>query len=531
MHNNHYSTDEDARQAMSMNKMKLKETQVTLLLSSRAEMQKVIEKARAAAGFHLTKAAQSSLPTPEAFTNQFAAKKIPNNSVVTQPVVAANYMQVQQQAVLTSSNYQVATANSGIPGLGGAINPNANLSMYFNPVDYLKLVNQQQQPPQINIQTNTDPRTRDPRAQSRYGASPVRERERQRERSRSPYSKDEKRERRRKTRFSAPDNNSTPAISTANSTAIPPHLALIQQQQQLMQQQHQQVAYSTNQQLLATQQLQAQNIAAFTTNQAQLPIVAKQSLPTNGIWDIPPSSLQTPALNLNAYSSFNGNVNQVPQTRNYQTVSESNNYQTSSYSSQQSSVGSVGTCVKISNVDKDTTYGDIRKFFGGLAIGNNDIKFITDSQGHTTGIALVRFLSSDSKKQSLTKNGWQLKSTQIMITPISEDDFENGLENAVKARYENKRTYDDPKRDRLRDRERSDSRENDRDYGRDRHRQNDRGFGNRDNRRDNFNNRGSYGGGNNNYRNNNNSNSNNNYRRDDDRNDRRNFNGYIINLY
>lgn len=492
-----------------MNKMKLKETQVTLLLSSRAEMQKVIEKARAAAGFHLTKAAQSSLPTPEAFTNQFVTKKIPDTSILTQPVIATNYMQVQQQsAILASSNYQTA-ANGGIPGLGGAINPNANLSMLYNPVDYLKLVNQQPPMSVTNVQTSSsrDPReNRDPRDQSRYRSSPNRDRERQRERSRSPYSSDEKRERRRKTRFSSPDKTVAPVVATANiaATAIQPHLALIQQQQQLMQQQHQQVAYSTNQQLLATQQRQAQNVAAFTTNQNQFPII-KQNLPSNGIWDVPPA--------LNSYTSFNATVNQIHQTRNYQTVSDSNNYKTS-YSSSSSTTPSIGTCVKIANVDKETTYGDIRKFFGGLPIGNNDIKFITDGQGNPTGVALVRFVSSDSKKQALTKNGWQLKSTQIMITSITEEDFESGLENAIKARYENKRTYDDPKRDRLRDRERSDSREKDRDYGKDRYRQNDR-FGNKDNRRDNFNNRGSYGG-NNNYRNNN-------YRRDEDRNDRRNY--------
>lgn len=40
------STDEDARQAMMLDRGKLKEVQIRLLLSSRAEMQKVIETAR-----------------------------------------------------------------------------------------------------------------------------------------------------------------------------------------------------------------------------------------------------------------------------------------------------------------------------------------------------------------------------------------------------------------------------------------------------------------------------------------------------
>lgn len=42
-----FSTDEDARQAMMKNGEKLKDGQISLLLSSRAEMQKVIEQARA----------------------------------------------------------------------------------------------------------------------------------------------------------------------------------------------------------------------------------------------------------------------------------------------------------------------------------------------------------------------------------------------------------------------------------------------------------------------------------------------------
>lgn len=216
----------------------------------------------------------------------------------------------------------------------------------------------------------------------------------------------------------------------------------------------------------------------------------------NGIWDIPPP------VNLNSYASFNQKPQpQVVQpTRNYQTVDS--NYQAPSTSV--NLLGSIGTCVKIANVDKETTYGDIRKFFVGNAIGNNDIKFITDSKG-PTGVAVVRFLSSDSKKQALTKNGWQLKSTQIFISSITEEDYENGLEGVFKARAAaaaaaaaNNKRYEDTRRFR----DRSDSRE--RDYDNNQGSNRNRGGDNRSYGRDNFNNqRGSYqNGGNNNYRNN-----------------------------
>lgn len=226
----------------------------------------------------------------------------------------------------------------------------------------------------------------------------------------------------------------------------------------------------------------------------------------NGIWDIPPP------VNLNSYASFNQkpqSIAAVQPTRNYQTVDS--NYQTSSSSSTSAPVsllGSIGTCVKIANVDKETTYGDIRKFFVGNAIGNNDIKFITDSKGDPSGVAVVRFLSSDSKKQALTKNGWQLKSTQIFISSITEEDYESGLEGAYKARAAaaaaNNKRYEDTRRFR----DRSDSRE--RDYD-DKYNNNQGGIRNRSDNRSygNFNNqRGSYQNGNNNR---------NNFRREDER--------------
>lgn len=218
-----------------MNRMKLKETQVTLLLSSRAEMQKVIEKARAVSGF----ANKAALPTPEAITNQFVTKKVPQQ--------AANYVQQQQVPPMLTTAYQPSLTN-GIPGLGGA----TNAPMFFNPVDYIKLVNSNAINQQIQQQQQQHI-SRDPRGQSaRYQRSDSRERMSRRERSRSPYSSEneDKKERRRRTRFSSPEkkNSMAPVIPTNNSavTAVVssrnPQMALIQQQQQLMQQQHQQVS-------------------------------------------------------------------------------------------------------------------------------------------------------------------------------------------------------------------------------------------------------------------------------------------------
>lgn len=495
---------------MSMNRMKLKDTPVSLLLSSRAEMQKVIEKARAASSF-MGKGVSASLPTPEAITNQFVTKKIDNS--VLPPALVTNFLQMQQPPPINNS-YQGTNGNI-IPGLGGGVtNAPSSMQMFYNPVDYLKLVNQQhmqiQQTQQMQQQQNV-PKLRDPREQSRYNRSPDR-----RQRSRSPYSRsqdsseneDKKGSRPRRTRFSSPEKKHPPtpviatnnAVATAVVTSVTPQMSMIQKAQQQALVQQQQVAFSTNQQLLTQQQQQQQQQQIFSSQQP-----VNNNLAKSGIWDIPPP------ITMNSYSSFNQQPptvqqqqQQQPPTRNYQTT----NYQTSSLTNSSSGIG---TCVKMANVDKETTYGDIRKFFAGLAIGNNDIKFVTNSKGGTT--ALVRFLSSDSKKQALTKNGWQLKSTQIFISSITEEDYENGLEGAPKSRggsNDYKRSYEDTRRDRYR--ERSDSRERDYDRGGDRFGGN-RNFRN-DNRQqpygggrgENFNNRGGPHNGGGNYRGN--------YRRD-----------------
>jgi hypothetical protein len=179
---------------------------------------------------------------------------------------------------------------------------------------------------------------------------------------------------------------------------------------------------------------------------------------SNSIWDIPP--LVNSAHN--AYSTFNGNANNGNIINNYSTNVQARNYQTIDQKAISPSLGNIGTCVKVANVDKDTTYGDISKFFGTSTIGNNDIKFLNGENGKFSGVVFIRFFSSDSKKQAMTKNGWQLKSTQVMITSISEEDFESGHD---PAKSRKRAQYDDPpRRDRYNDRysrDRSNSRDRD----------------------------------------------------------------------
>lgn len=181
-----------------------------------------------------------------------------------------------------------------------------------------------------------------------------------------------------------------------------------------------------------------------TDNASSKTTTASYSVPPpvgNNIWDAPPPQI---------FNTANNNSN--PPARNYQTENSSNG---------SSPFGNIGTCVKVSNVDNETFYSDLRKFFMGLPIGNNDIKFCQDAKGNRTGVVLIRFLSSDSKKKALTKSMWQLKSTQVLITSALEEDFENGMVKSSIARKNEERNERERERSHERYRSRSDSRERD----------------------------------------------------------------------
>ncbi|KAG5678944.1 hypothetical protein PVAND_008563 [Polypedilum vanderplanki] len=474
-----FSTDEDARQAMSMTGSKLKEVQVSLMLSSRAEMQKVIEKARMMSMQTAQKTTQS-LPSVEAFTNQFG-RKLPDNanmiSAQQQQLAAlANYkpQQQQQQSALLSTqllNFQMKP-NDLISGLQANIAAPTNLVAGQMPLynynqlnsaeylNYMKMANAAN-----NIQLDNKQLQLQQNSYIRNGTS-----DSSRDRSRSPLSSrydssDDKKEKRRRTRFSSPESNKQTAAPVMNNLMQNKPAMLIQQQQQ-------QAVISTN--MLAN------------TNVPKL---------NNNIWDVPPP------MNLNAYSSFNNGVlNNITaaanlvQARNYQTTSDNKSFLPSVQqyqSSQGNSVpainnNDVGRCIKVTNVDKETTYSDMRKFFNGLPI--DDIKFLTDSKGNHNGIVLIKFISSDSKKQSMIKNGWQLKSTLIMITSITDEEYENGLDSKSRDSYKGRddcKGYNNKYRDRSNSREREYSRERERGsstdrFNRNRPQNNNRNFNNRD---------------------------------------------------
>jgi RNA-binding protein 12 len=392
----------------------IKGVQVTLYLSSRAEMQKTIEKARTPAAPVYTSKPVVPQPTLMMPQIQQVPKKIPEAPVMAQHPPVTNYLtqlmqQQQPPAVITTPQinqmmpaYQtmmpiVKNPMQNVMGLGltNAAAATAAYTNYFSMMDpsAVGFMNQAAavaaKPAQM--QYNKDPRSR--RSNSRERRQRSRSPDRRR-RSRSPPDSDRERDggSRRRTRFSErTDTAPSTAKAPSNSYSIPPPAS-------------------------------------------------------NNIWDAPPPQIFNTA-----------NNNAALPTRNYQTENNSNG---------SSSFGNIGTCVKVSNVDNDTFYSDLRKFFVNLPIGNNDIKFVNDAKGNRTGVVLIRFLSSDSKKKALTKNMWQLKSTQVMITSVSEEDFESGL--VKNSGNGNSSRRNDDRNDRGRDRDRYDRYDRSRSNSRDR---------------------------------------------------------------
>lgn len=477
---------------MQLNGGKLKEVQVSLLLSSRAEMQKVIEKARQATTtpFMAKMIAQPTVLSAATIANQFA-KKMPDMAAVPVPqppvISLTNFLtqSMQQQnsggAAVTQPQhmmpaYQTMQTNSFISGLttpaalgiqqqkaaaAAAAYANYYASMMdqtgMNNANQMNAVKQPETPPKS---FNADPRNR--RSNSREQSSYRRGRSRSQDRKSSRRSRSSSRE-----RYADSDRDGKDSGSKRRTRFS---------------------AAATGAPIASTMQPNMNKPAPGYLNPPPA---------SSNIWEHPPphvfASEKPLKLGVNsnfgsvsAYQGYN-NGNSLP-ARNYQT--ENNNYSTSS----SAGFGDIGSCIKVSNVDNDTFYSDLRKFFAGLQIGNNDIKFVTDSKGNRTGIVLIRFISSDSKKKALTKSMWQLKSTQVMITSITEEDFDTGLNNPKTANRQNNYKNDDrhgSRNDRHRDRSNS----RDRDYprgggfnrndGNKHNRFDDRPNYNRDNRQDN----------------------------------------------
>lgn len=73
-------------------------------------------------------------------------------------------------------------------------------------------------------------------------------------------------------------------------------------------------------------------------------------------------------------------------------------------------------------------FSEIRRFFNGLFIHNNGIKFALSSSKEQTGVALIKFVCTSDKEKALERNGQPLKGMELQISNLSDEDFENGTD-------------------------------------------------------------------------------------------------------
>lgn len=70
-------------------------------------------------------------------------------------------------------------------------------------------------------------------------------------------------------------------------------------------------------------------------------------------------------------------------------------------------------------------YSDIRRFFQGLFINNTGIKFVTDNYGKRNGLVYVRFTYPESKDEALSKNGAPYRNITVEVKHLDDDVFDS----------------------------------------------------------------------------------------------------------
>lgn len=409
---------------MMNNGGKIKEVQVSLLLSSRAEMQKVIEQAR--------QTTLSLLNPTVAATVQPLAQPIQPSAISKSLSGILSQQVVQRQQSLTSTS-MLKNLNSG------------NYSQYKLEVEKLKassdssdikrlLDKYDRRRSRSRSSSRERRRSRSPsreRSRRRRNRSRSRERDRRDRRSRRSSSKSSSRERSLERSYekksSYNSNNSSnlsqiplyaqslgiqeppktnpvwnmsqnyqgsSGLSLYNSPAMPPIIStsfLTQQQQYL------------NMLDPPIEEPNKTSDAIFSTNSQFTKVPLKPQIDFK-------SYAQEAITSASAFGQFDQQLRQIQQTRFFDPDQIE------------------GKCIKLSNLDKTTGYGEIRRFFYSLQINQNGIKMINNEAGRRTGVALVRFVKNDSKIEAFNKVGNTLKGARVIITDISEKEFDDGID-------------------------------------------------------------------------------------------------------
>ncbi|KAI8039465.1 RNA-binding protein 12 [Drosophila gunungcola] len=406
-----FSTDEDARCAMLKDREKLMEIQVRLLLSSRAEMQKVIETARKGA---------SAAPAPIA---------VP----VPMPVVAPMSMAKPGPA---------APMPPIIGGLGSFL---GQAKVQGGVPSFLAY----QQQAGITLSEVTGGRRSRSRSSSSDDSDRERERERERDRERGRkrrtdrFDNSQEREVKMTTQSPSPwaqpsQNQTLPGmgmgLNVGLSLNMPPVLPSLQ-------------SYTTSN-TTNNNVTNNYNLAPSAPN-AQL-LAALQQVASSGVSpvQVQPSKSEGEPI---AFASVNPYAQMYPQLFQQQQMLLQQQQAPAKLSPSMaaSSPGGGGntpvavadTCyIRISGMLQSTSYSDIRKYFQGLYIPHNGIKIMT-SNGSRTGVAYVEFSRVSSAQKAVQRNNTMFKDQLIQIVPVGDEEFERAEELANRQQNEGGRNH------------------------------------------------------------------------------------------
>ncbi|EAT43080.1 AAEL005441-PA, partial [Aedes aegypti] len=389
------STDEDARQAMMMNGGKIKEVQVTLLLSSRAEMQKVIEDARRTTMSFMQLSAQ-------------AAPAIPQQAPVIPKVSAPAVSGAQPQPPVISLSGFLAQ----------------NLSQQKNQSLYSEIPGLGSRRSRSSSRERDRRRSSRDRSRSRSRDRGSRRRGRDRSRSRDRRSRSRSRDRRDRRRRSPTPNVLQPTTFTS------PWDAPIQQS--LMK--------------LANPDMEK------PVQQNAIPSIMSptQSTSEDGFGDRNDQGLKSVPAVQNPIVSYRMNVMPAVNYGSFQSSKPLSNEQLSKLQQLQSrrdskifqgppnmggnrqgghfSDGESNTFAKNNNRERSDGHDDVRRFFHGQTISSNGIKMINDKNGRRTGVAMIRFLRKDGKRYALSRDGMRLRHSVVKIESITDQEFEEAVD-------------------------------------------------------------------------------------------------------
>ncbi|XP_031625559.1 probable cyclin-dependent serine/threonine-protein kinase DDB_G0292550 [Contarinia nasturtii] len=463
-----FATDDDARKAMRLDGSKLKEIQVRLFLSSRAEMQEVIESARQTT-ISLMQMQQPAIARPIVAT-------------VPPPVLTP---QSPPQASLATAIQQKMppTLPTQLPGL-------ITQQMYQQQMQQL----QQQNPVGAlnGLPTKTSDtldlvssrRSRRSRSRSRSHSysrsrsrsrSPSRSHDRYRRRSRSPRrnkgrshrdrSDSRDRDRRRNNRPNARNDMGRNGNDKRSSVEMEPNPSIVPNQMNAMNSLYQQnVPFNSNISQYMMKQMnnpnagivnplagQSEQISAFSTNDVRT-MNMNMSLQTNPLAFQQHLYGQQQPVNMPAFNTFSQTAGVLQNAQQQQHPHQHPHHQQMTGPGMSGQLNKFGMnngmggggpyCVRVRNLCNLTNYSAIRKFFAGLLIPNDGIKMINDTDGNRTGQAYVRFARPNFVQLAIQRSNQKLGRNIIKIEELDEKTYEEALDAYRPPRRNNYRDHD-----------------------------------------------------------------------------------------